>query len=168
MVRTAGFPILVTAFALFLASCTAPTPQSPGGGGGPFRLGVDVLAGNNWDLLCGKRVGLICNQTSMTGNGTMTRVAMKRAGVNLVALYAPEHGIDGTIRAGAGWTSLFVLPGFRFRVVDHLLTNFHLPRSTLIMLVSAFAGTERVLEAYREAVRQRYRFYSYGDAMAIL
>jgi uncharacterized protein YbbC (DUF1343 family) len=61
---------------------------------------VDVLAGNNWDLLRGKRVGLICNQTSMTGNGTMTRVAMKRAGVNLVALYAPEHGIDGTIRAG--------------------------------------------------------------------
>ena len=61
---------------------------------------VDVLAGNNWDLLRGKRVGLICNQTSMNASGTMTRVAMKRAGVNLVALYAPEHGIDGSIRAG--------------------------------------------------------------------
>lgn len=75
---------------------------------------------------------------------------------------------DGTITAGAGWTSLFVLPGFKFRVVDHLLTNFHLPRSTLLMLVCAFAGTERVMEAYREAVRQRYRFYSYGDVMAIV
>lgn len=75
---------------------------------------------------------------------------------------------DGTITAGAGWTSLFVLPGFRFRVVDRLLTNFHLPRSTLLMLVCAFAGTECVMAAYREAVEQRYRFYSYGDAMAIL
>jgi S-adenosylmethionine:tRNA ribosyltransferase-isomerase len=75
---------------------------------------------------------------------------------------------DGTIRAGAGWTSLFVLPGFRFRAVDRLLTNFHLPRSTLLMLVCAFAGTEHVMEAYREAVRERYRFYSYGDAMAIV
>jgi S-adenosylmethionine:tRNA ribosyltransferase-isomerase len=75
---------------------------------------------------------------------------------------------DGTIRAGAGWTTLFVKPGFRFRVVDRLLTNFHLPRSTLLMLVAAFAGTEATLAAYREAVGQRYRFYSYGDAMAIL
>ena len=75
---------------------------------------------------------------------------------------------DGTINAGAGWTSLFVLPGFRFRVVDHLLTNFHLPKSTLLMLVCAFAGTERVMKAYREAVSRRYRFYSYGDAMALL
>ena len=75
---------------------------------------------------------------------------------------------DGTVRAGAGWTTLFVKPGFRFRVVDRLLTNFHLPRSTLLMLVSAFAGTEQALAAYREAVAQGYRFYSYGDAMAIL
>jgi S-adenosylmethionine:tRNA ribosyltransferase-isomerase len=75
---------------------------------------------------------------------------------------------DGTIRAGAGWTDLFVLPGYRFKVVDHLLTNFHLPKSTLLMLVCAFAGTDRVMSAYRTAVEQRYRFYSYGDAMAIL
>ncbi|MFZ4763596.1 MAG: exo-beta-N-acetylmuramidase NamZ family protein [Roseimicrobium sp.] len=74
-------------------------PSNSGTNGG-FRLGVDVLARNNWDLLRGKRVGLICNQTSMTGNGTPTRVAMRRDGVNLVALYAPEHGIDGTIKAG--------------------------------------------------------------------
>jgi S-adenosylmethionine:tRNA ribosyltransferase-isomerase len=75
---------------------------------------------------------------------------------------------DGTVRAAAGWTSLFIRPGHAFRAVDHLVTNFHLPRSTLLMLVAAFAGREAVLGAYREAVARRYRFYSYGDAMAIL
>ena len=100
MTRALITRIIGGTFALLLASCAAPAPRVAGGGGGPFRLGLDVLAGNNWDLLRGKRVGLICNQTSMNGSGTMTRVAMKRAGVNLVALYAPEHGIDGTIRAG--------------------------------------------------------------------
>lgn len=69
--------------------------------------------------------------------------------------------------AGSGSTDLFITPGFRFRVVDVLLTNFHLPRSTLLMLVSAFAGRERVLAAYEEAVREGYRFYSYGDAMLL-
>lgn len=68
-------------------------------------------------------------------------------------------------RAGAGSTQLFIRPGFRFRWVDALLTNFHLPRSTLLMLVAAFGGRGRVLDAYREAVREGYRFYSYGDAM---
>lgn len=75
---------------------------------------------------------------------------------------------DGTVRAGSGWTSLFIRPGHTFRVVDRLLTNFHLPRSTLLMLVSAFAGRDLVMRAYEEAIRQRYRFYSYGDAMLIL
>jgi len=69
--------------------------------------------------------------------------------------------------AGSGSTELFITPGFRFRVVDVLLTNFHLPRSTLLMLVSAFAGRERVLAAYEEAIREGYRFYSYGDAMLV-
>ena len=64
-----------------------------------------------------------------------------------------------------GETDLFILPGFRFRCVDAMLTNFHLPQSSLLMLVAAFAGTERVLEAYRHAVQHRYRFFSYGDAM---
>jgi S-adenosylmethionine:tRNA ribosyltransferase-isomerase len=67
-----------------------------------------------------------------------------------------------------GWTDLFILPGHRFTVVDALLTNFHLPRSTLLMLVSAFAGRERILGAYTEAIRARYRFYSFGDAMLVL
>ena len=72
---------------------------------------------------------------------------------------------DGTIRPGAGETSLFVYPPYTFRAVDRLLTNFHLPRSTLLMLVCAFGGYEHVMGAYREAVKEGYRFYSYGDAM---
>jgi S-adenosylmethionine:tRNA ribosyltransferase-isomerase len=75
---------------------------------------------------------------------------------------------DGTIAAGAGPTDLFITPGFQFRAIDALVTNFHLPRTTLLMLVSAFAGRERILAAYAEAIRRRYRFYSFGDAMLIL
>jgi len=75
---------------------------------------------------------------------------------------------DGTIRPGAGDTSLFIYPPYTFRTVDRLLTNFHLPRSTLLMLVCAFGGYERVMGAYREAVKERYRFYSYGDAMVVV
>jgi S-adenosylmethionine:tRNA ribosyltransferase-isomerase len=74
---------------------------------------------------------------------------------------------EGTLRPGPGSTTLFIRPGHRFRAVDALLTNFHLPRSTLLMLVSAFAGREPVLAAYREAIAQGYRFFSYGDAMFI-
>jgi S-adenosylmethionine:tRNA ribosyltransferase-isomerase len=74
---------------------------------------------------------------------------------------------EGAVRAGTGETRLFITPGFEFRVVDGLLTNFHLPESTLLMLVSAFAGRESVRHAYEEAIRERYRFYSYGDAMFI-
>jgi len=70
--------------------------------------------------------------------------------------------------AGRGTTDLFIYPGFEFRVVGGLMTNFHLPRSSLLMLVSAFAGRDRVLAAYRTAVTEGYRFYSYGDAMLIL
>ncbi|MBK9114694.1 MAG: tRNA preQ1(34) S-adenosylmethionine ribosyltransferase-isomerase QueA [Betaproteobacteria bacterium] len=74
---------------------------------------------------------------------------------------------DGTLRAGAAETSLFVTPGFRFRIVDRLLTNFHLPRSTLLMLVSAFAGFDAIRAAYAHAIAARYRFYSYGDALLL-
>ncbi len=71
---------------------------------------------------------------------------------------------DGTIRSFAGDTSLFITPGYRFKAVDLMMTNFHLPKSTLFMLVSAFAGRETMLSAYRHAIAARYRFYSYGDA----
>ena len=74
---------------------------------------------------------------------------------------------DGTMTASAGWTDIYIYPGYRFKVMDGLITNFHLPESTLIMLVSAFAGREHVLAAYEEAVRERYRFFSFGDAMFI-
>ena len=74
---------------------------------------------------------------------------------------------DGTVEASAGWTNIFIYPGYRFKVLDALITNFHLPESTLIMLVSALAGREHVLAAYEEAVREKYRFCSIGDAMFI-
>ena len=69
------------------------------------------------------------------------------------------------MEAKAGWTSIYIYPGYRFKVMYGLVTNFHLPESTLIMLVSAFAGREHVLAAYNEAVREKYRFFSFGDAM---
>ncbi|MBD5154699.1 MAG: tRNA preQ1(34) S-adenosylmethionine ribosyltransferase-isomerase QueA [Oscillibacter sp.] len=74
---------------------------------------------------------------------------------------------DGHMEARAGWTNIFIYPGYRFKVMDALITNFHLPESTLIMLVSALAGREKVLAAYEEAVRERYHFFSFGDAMFI-
>lgn len=75
------------------------------------------------------------------------------------------HGVS---HAGSGWSRLFIRPGYRFKAIDGLLTNFHLPKSSLLVLVSALAGRVRILDAYREAVEERYRFYSYGDAMLLL
>ncbi len=75
---------------------------------------------------------------------------------------------DGTMKAASGWTQIFIYPGYKFKVIDGLITNFHLPKSTLIMLVSALAGREHVLNAYEEAVREKYRFFSFGDAMLLL
>lgn len=101
----------------------------------------------------------------------------RRAGKRVVAVgttscrtleTAGRSGGAGELGAASGWTDLFIYPGFQFRVVDALLTNFHLPRSTLLMLVSAFAGQELVRRAYDAAIRERYRFYSFGDAMLIL
>ena len=74
---------------------------------------------------------------------------------------------DGTMKPSAGWTNIFIYPGYKFKVLDCLITNFHLPESTLIMLVSALAGREHVLSAYEEAVKEKYRFFSFGDAMLI-
>ena len=76
-------------------------------------------------------------------------------------------GPDGMLQAGSGWTDIFIYPGYEFRLVDCLITNFHLPESTLMMLVSALAGRERIMAAYEEAVKERYRFFSFGDAMLI-
>jgi len=92
-------------------------------------------------------------------------VAVGTTVVRTLEAAAREHG--GTIRAGDGATALFLRPGATFQVVTDLITNFHLPRSTLLMLVAAFAGRERILRAYEAAIRARLRFYSYGDAMFI-
>jgi len=101
------------------------------------------------------------------------RVARRRGSrvvaVGTTVTRALEHCADpeGEVSAARGLSGLFVYPGYRFRVVDAMITNFHLPRSTLLMLVSAFAGRDRVLDAYRSAIRHGYRFYSYGDAMLL-
>jgi len=107
--------------------------------------------------------------------GTADAVARARArggrvvavGTTVVRTLETFASDDGTLRPGTADTGLFITPGFRFRAVDALVTNFHLPRSTLLMLVSAFAGYDRVMGAYRKAVEDRYRFFSFGDAMFI-
>ena len=83
------------------------------------------------------------------------------------ALYSEARG-SPELLATSGWAEVYILPGYRFRTVDAMVTNFHLPRSTLLMLVSAFAGRERILDAYRQAVAREYRFYFFGDAMLII
>ncbi len=95
----------------------------------------------------------------MVAVGTTTVRTLETA-----AIHAKPEEI---VRPFEGPTELFILPGFEFRVVDVMLTNFHLPRSTLLMMVSAFAGRERILEAYEIAIAEGYRFYSFGDAMLI-
>lgn len=89
-------------------------------------------------------------------------------GTTSVRTLESAAGRHETLQACSGWTDIFIYPGYTFKVVDGLITNFHLPESTLIMLVSALAGREHVLSAYREAVKERYRFFSFGDAMLIL
>ncbi len=96
-------------------------------------------------------------------NGCGGRVVA--VGTTVVRTLESVASDDGNVRAGAGRTDLFIAPGYAFRAVDALITNFHLPESTLLMLVSAFAGHARVMRAYAEAVRERYRLFSYGDAM---
>ncbi len=93
--------------------------------------------------------------------GTTTVRVLETAGLRLQAG-------DTALKPFAGPTDLFIYPGFQFRVVNAMITNFHLPRSTLLMLVAAFAGKELIDRAYQEAIRERYRFYSFGDAMLIL
>lgn len=103
----------------------------------------------------------VINETKRTGGRV---ICVGTTSCRTIESWASE---DGTMEAKAGWTNIFIYPGYRFKVLDALITNFHLPESTLIMLVSALAGRERVLAAYEEAVRERYRFFSFGDAMFI-
>ncbi len=103
----------------------------------------------------------VINETKRAGGRV---VCVGTTSCRTVESWAEE---DGTLKPSAGWTNIFIYPGYRFKVLDALITNFHLPESTLIMLVSALAGREHVLAAYEEAVRERYRFFSFGDAMFI-
>ncbi len=101
--------------------------------------------------------------------------ARKRAGGRVIAVGTTSVRVlesvadsDGLVHAGSGWTEIFIYPGFEFRTVNALLTNFHLPKSTLLMLVSAFAGRDLIFAAYNHAILERYRFFSFGDAMLLL
>ena len=115
----------------------------------PYEISESAASRINRALAAGRRVVAV---------GTTTTRALEDAAAKG----------EGRVRAGRGEANVFIYPGFEFRVIDGLITNFHLPKSSLLMLVSAFAGRERVLTAYRHAVQQRYGFYSYGDAMLIL
>ena len=103
-----------------------------------------------------------------TGRIVNAGVGVWSVGTTVVRALESASDESGRVRAGLGETNLFIRPPYTFKVVDRLVTNFHLPRSTLLMLVCAFGGYEQVMQAYREAVREGYRFYSYGDAMAII
>ena len=103
----------------------------------------------------------IINETKRNGGRV---ICVGTTSCRTIESFAAE---DGTMTERSGWTNIFIYPGYRFKVLDALVTNFHLPQSTLIMLVSALAGREHVLAAYEEAVRERYRFFSFGDAMFI-
>ena len=110
-----------------------------------------------YEISTGAASGISHNRGKVWAVGTTVVRALESA--------ADSHG---QVRAGAGETSLFIRPPYDFKIANHLITNFHLPRSTLLMLVCAFGGYERVMAAYREAVREGYRFYSYGDAMLLI
>ena len=103
----------------------------------------------------------VINQTKRSGGRV---ICVGTTSCRTVESWAAE---DGTMKESAGWTSIYIYPGYRFKVLDCLITNFHLPESTLVMLVSALAGREHILAAYQEAVEERYRFFSFGDAMFI-
>jgi S-adenosylmethionine:tRNA ribosyltransferase-isomerase len=93
-------------------------------------------------------------------------IAVGTTSTRTLETIASKH--NGTFVAESGWTDIFIYPGYEFKAIDGMVTNFHLPKSTLIMLVSALAGRENVLRAYEEAVKERYRFFSFGDAMLII
>jgi S-adenosylmethionine:tRNA ribosyltransferase-isomerase len=106
----------------------------------------------------------LINETHATGNRV---IAVGTTSVRTLETSAAASGKPRTAAPFSGPTKLFILPGYEFQLVDAMITNFHLPESTLIMLVSAFAGRETILSAYAEAVKRQYRFYSFGDAMLI-
>ena len=103
----------------------------------------------------------IINETKKRGNAV---ISVGTTSTRTLETIGDENGF---VKEQSGWTNIFIYPGYKFKVVDNLITNFHLPQSTLIMLVSTLAGRENVMNAYKEAVNEKYRFFSFGDAMFI-
>lgn len=138
-------------------------------GAGTFQpVRVDDLAEHRMHAERYELSASLCDAVEQTRAAGGRIVAVGTTVTRALESAAAESGApDGALKAGAGETRLFITPGYRFRVVDRMLTNFHLPESTLLMLVSAFAGYEVIRNAYRHAVAQRYRFFSYGDAMLL-
>jgi len=131
-----------------------------------------VMHSEHWEL--GQGAADVINRAVREGRRvisvgtTAVRLLEHAAALDDDGVQGSPHSRGETLAPGSGWADLFIYPGYRFRVVDALVTNFHLPRSTLLMLTSAFAGRELVLRAYAEAIEQRYRLYSFGDCMFIL
>ena len=135
-------------------------------GPGTFRLvDADDLAQHRMDA---EWYRITPQAAAEIGEARARRGAVWAVGTTTVRALETTTDDAGLVRAGDGWTNLFVRPGYRFRVVDRLITNFHLPRSTLLMLVAAFAGYDLTMSAYRHAVDRGYRFYSYGDATVVI
>jgi S-adenosylmethionine:tRNA ribosyltransferase-isomerase len=134
-------------------------------GPGTFRpVKADTVEGHRMD---GEAVDIPASTAGAVSRARATGRRVVAVGTTTTRALEWAAGADGSVVSGAGWTDLFIHPPYAFRVVDALLTNFHLPRSTLLMLVSALAGRDLVLAAYRHAVKAGYRFYSYGDAMLV-
>jgi S-adenosylmethionine:tRNA ribosyltransferase-isomerase len=106
-----------------------------------------------------------CNKINSAREAGKRIIAVGTTSVRVLETASDD---TGKILPGEGETDIFIYPGYKFKMVDALITNFHLPESTLIMLVSAFAGREKIMKAYKEAINQQYRFFSFGDAMLIL
>jgi len=109
-----------------------------------------------------KETAQLINQTKEMGKRVIA------VGTTCIRTLETVGDVNGLVQESSGWTDIFIYPGYKFKVVDAVITNFHLPKSSLIMLISAFAGTDFVKEAYRVAVEEKYRFYSFGDAMLII
>jgi S-adenosylmethionine:tRNA ribosyltransferase-isomerase len=115
-----------------------------------------------------EETAIAVNKVKSVANGPGDRAKVVCVGTTSLRTLESVSSDGGVIKRSEGWTDIFIYPGYRFKCADSLLTNFHLPGSTLIMLVCAFAGYDLAMEAYRRAVEAEYRFFSFGDAMLIL
>ncbi len=132
-----------------------------------YQIGEEAAKAINETKRRGGRVVCVGTTSCRTVESAARDLKAKRQQEGLPAQNGAVQKED-VVQAGSGWTDIFIYPGYQFQVMDALVTNFHLPESTLVMLVSALAGREQVLGAYRAAVEEKYRFFSFGDAMLVL